>query len=148
SSTQFPSFMAFSHRLVRALGSPFRNPVASHTRKPCRPSAAPAPPAGLAWSGTCVPPLQPAATGAPPLRVFVPVMFLSAVLLCASLATSRAISGRAGGRMLARVTTIAFEGVEAIAVDVQVMVAPGKVGMQIVGLADKAVAESRERVQA
>lgn len=50
--------------------------------------------------------------------------------------------------MIARVTTIAFEGVEAIAVDVQVMVAPGKVGMQIVGLADKAVAESRERVQA
>ena len=28
------------------------------------------------------------------------------------------------------------------------MIAPGKVGMQIVGLADKAVAESRERVQA
>ena len=32
--------------------------------------------------------------------------------------------------------------------DVQVMVAPGKVGMHIVGLPDKAVAESRERVQA
>lgn len=50
--------------------------------------------------------------------------------------------------MIARVTTVAFEGIEAIPVDVQVMVAPGKVGMQIVGLADKAVAESRERVQA
>src|SRR5262249_40307231 len=37
---------------------------------------------------------------------------------------------------------------EAVPVDVQVMVAPGKVGMQIVGLPDKAVAESRERVQA
>src|SRR5690606_29909070 len=43
---------------------------------------------------------------------------------------------------------VAFEGIEAVPVDVQVMIAPGKVGMQIVGLADKAVAESRERVQA
>ena len=49
--------------------------------------------------------------------------------------------------MIARVRTVAFQGVEAIPVDVEVMVAPGKVGMQIVGLADKAVAESRERVQ-
>lgn len=50
--------------------------------------------------------------------------------------------------MVSRVSTIAFEGIEAIAVDVQVMIAPGKMGIQIVGLADKAVAESRERVQA
>ena len=50
--------------------------------------------------------------------------------------------------MVSRVRTVAFEGIEAIPVDVQVMVSPGKVGMQIVGLADKAVAESRERVQA
>lgn len=50
--------------------------------------------------------------------------------------------------MIARVTTVAFQGIEAVPVDVQVMVAPGKVGMQIVGLADKAVIESRERVQA
>ncbi len=50
--------------------------------------------------------------------------------------------------MVSRVRTIAFQGIEAIPVDVQVMVAPGKMGMQIVGLADKAVAESRERVQA
>ena len=53
-----------------------------------------------------------------------------------------------GGSMVSRVTTVAFEGIEAVPVDVQVMVAPGKVGIQIVGLADKAVAESRERVQA
>ena len=45
-------------------------------------------------------------------------------------------------------STVAFQGIEAVPVDVQVMVAPGKVGMQIVGLPDKAVAESRERVQA
>ena len=50
--------------------------------------------------------------------------------------------------MVARVNTIAFQGIEGVPVEVQVMVAPGKVGMQIVGLPDKAVAESRERVQA
>ena len=50
--------------------------------------------------------------------------------------------------MVSRCTTIAFNGIEAVPVDVQVMIAPGKVGMHIVGLADKAVAESRERVQA
>ncbi len=50
--------------------------------------------------------------------------------------------------MIARVRTVAFQGIEAVPVDVQVMVAPGKVGMSIVGLPDKAVAESRERVQA
>lgn len=50
--------------------------------------------------------------------------------------------------MVARVATVAFQGIEGVPVDVQVMVAPGKVGMQIVGLPDKAVAESRERVQA
>ena len=50
--------------------------------------------------------------------------------------------------MVSRCTTIAFNGIAAIPVDVQVMVAPGKHGMHIVGLADKAVAESRERVQA
>lgn len=50
--------------------------------------------------------------------------------------------------MVARVGTVAFQGIEAVPVDVQVMVAPGKMGMSIVGLPDKAVAESRERVQA
>lgn len=50
--------------------------------------------------------------------------------------------------MVARITTVAFSGIEALPVDVQVMIAPGKMGMSIVGLADKAVAESRERVQA
>ena len=50
--------------------------------------------------------------------------------------------------MVARVQTVAFQGVEAVPVDVQVMVAPGKINMHIVGLPDKAVAESRERVQA
>ena len=50
--------------------------------------------------------------------------------------------------MVSRVRTVAFQGIEAVPVDVQVMVAPGKINMHIVGLPDKAVAESRERVQA
>ena len=50
--------------------------------------------------------------------------------------------------MVARVRTVSFQGIEAVPVDVQVMVAPGKINMHIVGLPDKAVAESRERVQA
>ena len=50
--------------------------------------------------------------------------------------------------MVARVSTVAFQGIEGVPVEVQVMVAPGKVGINIVGLPDKAVAESRERVQA
>ncbi|MEX3011170.1 YifB family Mg chelatase-like AAA ATPase [Hoeflea sp. TYP-13] len=50
--------------------------------------------------------------------------------------------------MVSRVSTVSFQGISAVPVDVQVMIAPGKVGMNIVGLPDKAVAESRERVQA
>ncbi len=34
--------------------------------------------------------------------------------------------------MVARVSTVAFQGIEGVPVDVQVMVAPGRVGMQIV----------------
>ncbi|WP_189340402.1 hypothetical protein [Mesorhizobium sp. M4B.F.Ca.ET.049.02.1.2] len=34
--------------------------------------------------------------------------------------------------MVARVRTVAFQGIEAVPVDVQVMIAPGKVGMQMV----------------
>ncbi|QFU17553.1 YifB family Mg chelatase-like AAA ATPase [Microvirga thermotolerans] len=49
--------------------------------------------------------------------------------------------------MVVRVATVAFEGIEARAVDVQVQIASGNVGFTIVGLPDKAVAESRERVR-
>jgi magnesium chelatase family protein len=49
--------------------------------------------------------------------------------------------------MVTRVATVAFEGVEGRAVDVQVQVAPGNVVFMVVGLPDKAVAESRERVR-
>lgn len=49
--------------------------------------------------------------------------------------------------MVTRVATVAFEGIEARPVDVQVQIAPGTVGFTLVGLPDKAVAESRERVR-
>ena len=50
--------------------------------------------------------------------------------------------------MVCRVTTFAFEGVEAQRVDVQVQLTGGNPNFQIVGLGDKAVGESRERVRA
>ena len=50
--------------------------------------------------------------------------------------------------MVARVSTVAFQGVEVLDVDVQVQVARGVPAFRIVGLPDKAVAESRERVRA
>ncbi len=49
--------------------------------------------------------------------------------------------------MVQRVATVAFEGIEARTVDVQVQVAPGLPAFSIVGLADKAVSEARERVR-
>ncbi len=50
--------------------------------------------------------------------------------------------------MVVRVPTVAFEGVEARPVDVQVQISNGNVAFILVGLADKAVGESRERVRA
>ena len=50
--------------------------------------------------------------------------------------------------MHASISTVAFRGIDTIPVDVQVHVANGLPSMTIVGLADKAVAESRERVRA
>ena len=50
--------------------------------------------------------------------------------------------------MVQHVSTVAFEGVEARAIDVQVQVAPGLPAFNIVGLPDKAVSEARERVRA
>ena len=50
--------------------------------------------------------------------------------------------------MVTIVSTVAYLGLEARAIEVQCQIAPGLVGFTIVGLADKAVAESRERVRA
>src|SRR5260370_10893692 len=50
--------------------------------------------------------------------------------------------------MVARVRTVAFQGVEVIEVEAQVTIATGLPAFTVVGLPDKAVAESRERVRA
>ena len=49
--------------------------------------------------------------------------------------------------MIARVVTVAFEGVDARRVDVEVQMSSGPIYFAVVGLGDKAVAESRERVR-
>ncbi len=50
--------------------------------------------------------------------------------------------------MVAHVNTVAFRGVDAVAVEVQVQMVNGLPAFTVVGLPDKAVAESRERVRA
>ena len=50
--------------------------------------------------------------------------------------------------MVARVSTVAFEGTHVLDIDVQVQMSAGIVCFTIVGLPDKAVAESKERVRA
>src|SRR5258706_15427168 len=62
-------------------------------------------------------------------------------------ATFRYLPLRKRVGMVQRVSTVAFEGIEARAVDVQVQVAPGLPAFAIVGLPDKAVSEARERVR-
>ncbi len=49
--------------------------------------------------------------------------------------------------MVVRVATVSFEGIEARPVDVQVQISSGNIVFNVVGLGDKAVAESRERVR-
>src|SRR5262249_7876096 len=51
------------------------------------------------------------------------------------------------GSMVQRVATVAFEGIEARAVDVQVQVAPGLPAFNVVGLPDKALSEARGSVR-
>ena len=51
-------------------------------------------------------------------------------------------------RMVSRVHTVAFNGVDVLDIDCQVQLSSGMVAFNVVGLPDKAVAESRERVRA
>jgi magnesium chelatase family protein len=55
---------------------------------------------------------------------------------------------RMGVAVVARVRTVAFQGIEVLDIDVQVQMSGGIVAFNIVGLPDKAVGESRERVRA
>lgn len=50
--------------------------------------------------------------------------------------------------MVAQVKTVAFQGIDVTEVEVQVQVSPGLPAFMVVGLPDKAVGESRERVRA
>ncbi|WP_029010905.1 YifB family Mg chelatase-like AAA ATPase [Azospirillum halopraeferens] len=50
--------------------------------------------------------------------------------------------------MVARVNTVTFQGIEVMDIDVQVQMSGGIVAFTVVGLPDKAVGESRERVRA
>lgn len=52
-----------------------------------------------------------------------------------------------GGAMYGQISTLAFVGIEARPVDVEVRITSGRALFSIVGLPDKAVAESRERVR-
>lgn len=47
----------------------------------------------------------------------------------------------------ARVSTVAFQGIDVLDIDVQVQMTGGPITFLVVGLPDKAVAESRERVR-
>ncbi len=49
--------------------------------------------------------------------------------------------------LVTRVKTVAFQGIEILEIDVQVQIASGMPALTLVGLPDKAVAESRERVR-
>ena len=50
--------------------------------------------------------------------------------------------------MLSRVKTVCFSGINVISVDVEVHFAKGQPGITIVGLGDKAVKESIDRIRA
>jgi magnesium chelatase family protein len=50
--------------------------------------------------------------------------------------------------MVAKTKTFSFAGIEVAAIDVQVKISPGMASFTIVGLPDKAVGESKERVRA
>ncbi len=49
--------------------------------------------------------------------------------------------------MISRITTVAFSGIDVLDIDVQVQLSGGIPAFTVVGLPDKAVAESRERVR-
>ncbi len=59
-----------------------------------------------------------------------------------------AMSKRIQSSTMAVANTFAFNGIEAVPVEVQVQIAPGTPALVLVGLPDKAVGEARERVRA
>jgi magnesium chelatase family protein len=55
---------------------------------------------------------------------------------------------RKAGQQVAHISTVAFQGIDVVPIDVQVQMGAGMPTFTIVGLPDKAVGESRERVRA
>ena len=49
---------------------------------------------------------------------------------------------------VARTKTVAFQGIDTLEIDVQIQITNGMPAFTVVGLPDKAVGESRERVRA
>jgi magnesium chelatase family protein len=82
-----------------------------------------------------------------PKPAYFTATFRSLIVLEVEATLGYALISNEGG-MVQRVSTVAFEGIEARAVDVQVQVVPGLPNFLIVGLPDKAVSEARERVRA
>ena len=80
-------------------------------------------------------------------RVLNNVLLLFLILKSAQASLFLLFAGPGAVVMYGQVSTVAFVGVEARAVDVQVRITPGAHTFAIVGLPDKAVAESRERVR-
>ena len=76
-------------------------------------------------------------------------MFLRVVTARANVARALLAAGSAaGGIVYGQISTLAFVGIEVRPVEVQVRITPGQTALVIVGLPDKAVAESRERAPA
>lgn len=74
------------------------------------------------------------------------LLFLLDARACMPL-TLEAFLKNQGLVLVARIGTFAFEGTSVLPIDVQVQISSGVVVFMIVGLPDKAVAESRERVR-
>src|SRR5580698_4318472 len=70
------------------------------------------------------------------------------ILLFISSSYVPSMSKRVAPHAMAQVATFAFSGIDAVPVEVQVQLSTGTPNFLIVGLADKAVAEARERVRA
>lgn len=71
---------------------------------------------------------------------------LNIIFLFTSPSYAPGMSKRSPSHAMVQVATFAFSGIDAIPVEVQVQLSSGAPNFLIVGLADKAIAEARERV--
>jgi magnesium chelatase family protein len=83
-----------------------------------------------------------------PIAALPPTMAAGMLVLLTASGYVQLLLVRPGTDMVAKVRSVAFHGVEVIDVETQVTIASGLPAFTIVGLPDKTVAESRERVRA